>query len=1035
MLLSQIAIKGFNISSFLLAQTPVPEELDTAEDAALVFSGPQFFTALVAGVVLAFALQLLLTNLGVATGISLLGGKSSDRETIDRDSDSIGSTINKIGTTVGIATVISVTVALFVACLLAVKLSLFVSPASGAIVGLVIWATYFSLLVWVSSTTVGSLIGSVINTATSGFQAIWGTAAAVIGSKAINAQVVATAEAAAGAVRREIGSALDPVTLKENLQDYIETLRSPELNLQGIGADLEKLLEDLDLQGLEGGVIPNLNKETFSELVSSRSDLSKRDVERLAAQLEKAWQQKVTQLTGKDSLSSFVEYLKSATPQQLLGGDLSQKIGGLVDEMRKRRKAESPGSFSQAMTMSFNALMGMVMGRTDLSDLDVEKIGTQLQDLQEFLGEQKNKLVAQVSDNKKSYSSTRADIENYLLNAYPWQLRKNNLDVEFRELLYDADADPEVMANELENISQADFVDLLQQKGLLTQDRIRSIAQTLEEIRLEAVLAAREASEREKTLALLTEVEDYLTKTPKQSITPETIQLDFQAILEDKDASYEQLSSRLAQIDRPTLQRMLELRQDLTEIERSVIIRELELARERVLTQANNLQEALKGKAERQWLKLESYLQSTGKEELNPQAIERELKLILEDPEAGLTALRSRASRFDRDTLVKLLSQRRDLSEREANEIIDEIERTWREVRYAPQKLAGKVQEQYDRVTSSIADYLRSTGKEELNPEGIKRDLARLLNDPGAGAKAIRNRLARMDRDTLVQLLSQREDITQAQANEIIDEVQANLRALVKAPRRIAQRTQAKAQEFQESIANYLRSTDKEELNPEGIKRDIQLLINDPRAGMESLQERLSHFDRDTLVALLSQREDISQADVNRIIDQILEVRDSVMAQLQSIQERVRSIIDRILANIRNYLNSLERPELNYEGIERDLRKVFDDPGAGFEALRDRFSQIDRDTLVAILSSREDISEADADRLIANIERSRDRILQRAERLQQQAQLQLERVKLEAEHQLEETRKAAAAASWWVFFTALLSAIASAGAGALGVID
>ncbi|MDJ0574029.1 MAG: hypothetical protein QNJ65_02530 [Xenococcaceae cyanobacterium MO_234.B1] len=35
---------------------------------------------------------------------------------------------------------------------------------------------------------------------------------------------------------------------------------------------------------------------------------------------------------------------------------------------------------------------------------------------------------------------------------------------------------------------------------------------------------------------------------------------------------------------------------------------------------------------------------------------------------------------------------------------------------------------------------------------------------------------------------------------------------------------------------------------------------------------------------------------------------------------------------------------------------------------------------------------------------------------------------------MEETRKASATASWWLFFTASVSAIASATAGALGVI-
>jgi hypothetical protein len=54
-----------------------------------------------AGVVLAFALQLLLTNLSVAAGISYLGHQS-DSSSNDDESGSLGGTIRKIGTAVGI---------------------------------------------------------------------------------------------------------------------------------------------------------------------------------------------------------------------------------------------------------------------------------------------------------------------------------------------------------------------------------------------------------------------------------------------------------------------------------------------------------------------------------------------------------------------------------------------------------------------------------------------------------------------------------------------------------------------------------------------------------------------------------------------------------------------------------------------------------------------------------------------------------------------------------------------------------------------
>ena len=1033
---------GLSSWALWLAQVPVNREVNTPEEAALVFSGPQFFTALIAGVLLAFGFQLLFTNLSVAAGISYLGHQS---DSDDDKGGSVGGTIRKISTAVGGWTLVTVTLALFIACFLAVKLSLLQDRWLGLIVGLVIWATYFSLLVWVSSTTVGSLVGSVVNAATSGFQAILGTAAAAIGGGAASRQVVATAEAAAGAFRRELTSAIDPVSLRENIEDYIQALRPPELNLQAIRSEFENLLNDPNLKEIAGSDhLRNIDRQTFVDLVSSRSDLSKRDVNRLADQLEAAWKKTVNQLPqARDSMGELVDYLKSGTAEQLLGREFTQRLDELVGELRQRRQSKEgkdesqkpAGPVAQAMTLGVNSLIGLVMGRTDLSDFDVEKIVGQLQKLKDQAGDQAGKIAGQVSSDTPElpFSTVRADVENYLLNSYSWRMNQQTVEREFRDVLYDAAADPGAVIHELEQLNRSDFADLLQQRGVFTQAKIREISNLLEAIRLEVLSEARAAQERGNALALLSVVENYLLTTPKEDLTPEKIQLNFKPILEDSDADYTQLSSRLAQFDRSTFVRLLAQRQDITPEEAENIIPQLEKARDRALLESQEVQEAAKAQIEAQWLKVQSLLRDTGKAELNPDHIQRELKMVLDNPQAGLAALRARASRFDRDTLVQLLNQRQDLSEEQINQTLDQIERVWTRIRYTPQKLAGKAKEQYEQVSSSIADYLRSTGKEELNPEGIQRDLTKLLDNPKAGALALRGRLARMDRDTLVKLLSQRQDLSQEQVNQIIDQVQATIHSIVKAPRRLASRTQRQVQDFQSTIADYLRNTGKEELNPEGIKRDVQQLLHDPRAGMSSLSDRLSQFDRSTLVAFLSQREDISEEDVNGIVDQILGVRDQFMSQIRDLQLSIQSVIDRIFAKIRNYLNSLDRPELNYDGIKRDVRTLFDDPQAGFDALRDRLSQFDRDTLVAIISSREDISEAEANRIIDSIERTRNSVLQRAERFQLEAQRRMEEVKYQAQRQAEETRKAAATAAWWLFATAATSAAASAVAGALGV--
>jgi len=59
-----------------------------------------------------------------------------------------------------------------------------------------------------------------------------------------------------------------------------------------------------------------------------------------------------------------------------------------------------------------------------------------------------------------------------------------------------------------------------------------------------------------------------------------------------------------------------------------------------------------------------------------------------------------------------------------------------------------------------------------------------------------------------------------------------------------------------------------------------------------NLGDRLKQFDRSTLVALLSQREDITEEEANQIADQIESVRNSFVEQLQKVQQTIQSAID-----------------------------------------------------------------------------------------------------------------------------------------------
>ncbi len=1028
-----------------LAQTAT--ETIILDEVPVAVEGPQVIIAVLSGVILAFGFQLLLTNLSMAAGVSY-AAHSGSSDSSD-SSGSSGSIIKKISLAFGAWTLVTVCLALFFACWMAVTLNVYPDPRIGAITGLIIWALYFSLLTWFSSTAVGSMVGSVVKSATNGFQSMVGTATAAMGAKAAGDSVVQTAEAAAAAVRREFTQGIDTESIQDNLQRYIGKLKSNEFDLSSVEAEFERLIKKSELVSADGDLLPEVNTDTFARLLSDRTDLSKDEVKQLSKRLYRTWTNNTGGGNSNNSgsgvgVSDLMAFVASATGGQLASEGLGKQLEKLVYEVRQQNKQSDQGDqksgrpdpIKRMLAQQMNALIGMVMGKVDLTDLDANKIVGQIKSAQsELAGSADGPVPQKLKDAMPTDDNIiKTDVENYIQHAYIGELKSAELDEAFRNVLYDIEADETELRHQLSGFGRDTFRKALLERGMLTQDEIRDISTRMEIIRqtvLKNVKAA-EAIAAEKRIKA--KVATFFQYTPASELTSEMGDKAFRAIIEDEPLDVDTLRKGLTEMNGAYFRQFMMTRNDVAAHETSEHYEQL---LQRVIADAEGVEKAAKVRLQQQQQSLEDYLRSTGKDELNPDGIKRDLQKLLDEPSEGIRRVRGRVAQFDRNTLVSLLSQRPEFSEQDVNNTVDSVEQSWTSALNAPQKVADKAQVKYDEATTAIEDYLRSTGKPELSPDGIKRDLQKLMDNPKVGAMAIRFRLSKMDRDTLVALLSQRGDLTEDEVNQTIDSVLSSVEGLVRSPRRLARRaqssTKSQALSFQSGLADYLSNTHKDELNPEGIKRDVKTLLNDPKLGASKLSDRIAQMDDSTMVALLAQRPDMTEDEAKEIVGRVADVRHQIKDQIQSIQRSLESVIDSVFASIRDYLQSLDRPELDYYDIKSDVRTLFDDPQAGFGAMRDRLSRFDRDTLVAIVTSHNRISKSDANRVIDQIESARDSVLGKAERMEQQIEHRLASVKAQTQQQIEDAKAAAEAASWWLFATAALSAVVSALGGVLAV--
>src|SRR5690554_216474 len=116
-----------------------------------IMTSPPFFISILAGLILVLGFQALLTFTSVASGISLIGnveekgktrGRKHDSNKNASSSEDKTSTGVKVSSAAGIWTVVTMSISLFFASLLAVRLSLVSGNVIGITLGLVIWAAF-----------------------------------------------------------------------------------------------------------------------------------------------------------------------------------------------------------------------------------------------------------------------------------------------------------------------------------------------------------------------------------------------------------------------------------------------------------------------------------------------------------------------------------------------------------------------------------------------------------------------------------------------------------------------------------------------------------------------------------------------------------------------------------------------------------------------------------------------------------------------------------------------------------------------------
>ncbi len=1014
--------------------------------------GTQIIVAVIVGLLTAFTVQFLLTNLGLALGISLLKylPQVSSKATESSESQSDGIDVN-ISFFAGLGILLTLNTVLFIACFLAVRFSTARDPISGATLGIVICSIYFLILIWTSYSAVGSVTGWVFGSlGTKLRQLIKAIALAIPGTESETSDLL-TEAAASDLIHQELKAALSEFDLQQSIDDYLKTIPSLQLDLTAVDRGFSDLLNKLNLESFaDANLLNKIDRQTFIALIDERTNLPKSVVEQIVDRLYGVWQQAVAKDEKQDLNGELLQFLQSVNPEELQFEQLAKRLEQIVDKESKDNSADSDRRSPEVdrvviddnsslivktwNTLDWRAIKNALLNRVDLSEVELEDVWHSLQSLYQ-------KINSSESGSKQSFNIIRNDVEDFLWHASPWYLNCERGWQEFKEVIYDSQADPVQVHSQLEQVQPQDFVEILQQRDDLDVEKIDKIVEHLEASRQEvfSLIEQTELSERKQELSQL--LKNYLQQAQRTELHEDNLPSRLEQLLIKSGVTTGVLTQFLDDWQQLDWHTWLEQRQDLEPTKLKQTTEQLTIIGDRLLEKVKDRQVKITSTAKELQHKLETYLRYTNLDHLTPAKIDAKLDQLWQSAQQQLPNI-------DRSELTKILEKRKGIDVDLVEAVITQIETKWQKSNDSITPEISQLQTKSTELSENLINYLYQAIEQNSTLAEIEADLLPQLNLDREQTKTLVNQqLAQLNWQEIEAKLKQAQKYSETKIQTTIKQAREATRKLIKTPRRWTTRTTGQAKNAVDELVDFFSHSNKIEFTSEHLEHELKSIFNRSKtqfdSGRDSIVAGSDRLLESTLASVsksLSDRQDLTPFEIKQISDRFVAITQQLSKEIRTEQEQANELVRDLQDRLGEYLSSLNLFHLDYEQIKDSLAN-FDFQSLSdswketiaeipLEELGDRLEQLSRQTLSTIT----DNNELFHDSTLQQIQGIQDYVAQQIETVKMTLDERSQNFKQQTLQQVEVARKAIAAAAYWIFAISFTSAIASALAGFLATI-
>lgn len=502
----------------ILLGVTVPSMAQSGSELWLTNGFGHFFISVIAGIFLAFAFQFLLTNLAVASGITAVGDirnkvdkpRPESAESDDDDSTPAGV---KISSGFGLYLTITMAVSLFFASLIAVKLTLTPNNTIGFTLGLVIWAGYLLLALYIDSKMISTLTGSIYSTVKEALSA-GSEAVGNMFSRSDKSRMKDTTRETVRAIHDEIREEYDLSGIQNKLDEYINKLEPQEVSIDNMKGQLAELIHEIEVKEEYDVEDPDTIKRLFLEVSSEQPGISEKDREKLKNIFDEAKEIKqgegsqtdkamaaVDKFTpgnseeGKKYREKIEQYLRETNEEEMHPDKLKQDL----DEILNNPKAAPEVLQARASRIDRSTLKSLISNMEGMTDQKAEKYVSKAEETLDYIKAKANEAQSSSAsafegDETKSGGAKEA-IKQWFDRMDRPELSYDRLKHDAKQMMDDPKTAPSVLKKRLQRLDRESLISLVSNNSRIDRQQAERVADKIEEGRNE-VLAKVDEIER-----------------------------------------------------------------------------------------------------------------------------------------------------------------------------------------------------------------------------------------------------------------------------------------------------------------------------------------------------------------------------------------------------------------------------------------------------------------------------------------------------------------------------------------------------------